>query len=181
VALSIELKVQIGSKWVVVGLTSIGEKEKDVKVLTNSVHYILGKEIEVFVPAVSRKARVDTHTLFYMSGYVFLKFQDGIQYTKLQGTNYFEHVLCSGEGSKIRYALLNDKDLEPLRDGVTNISKCRFEIGDKVRVCKGEFKDLRGLVRMIHEGNETVQVDASQRSKPLLIDFPVIYLEKVDD
>jgi transcription antitermination factor NusG len=166
-------------KWVVVGLSSSGERETDIKTIANAVRRVLGRELEVFVPAISKKARDESHTLFYMDGYVFIQYQDGIPYMKLQDTSYFGQVLCAGNAGSMTYSLVDDFVLDPLRKGVKDLSKCKFSVGDRVRVIKGEFRNLRGEVRAIYESGEVVQVDVSQRSKPMLIDFPTIYLQKV--
>lgn len=167
-------------KWVVVGLSPAGERETNIKTIADAVKRVLGRELEVFVPAVSKKAREESHTLFYMDGYVFIQFQENIPYMKLQDTSYFGQVLCSGRAGNMSYSLVDDSILEPLRKGVKDLGRCKFSVNDHVRVIKGEFRNLKGVVQIIYEGGEVVQVDVSQRSKPMLIDFPTIYLTKVD-
>ena len=165
-------------KWVVVGLSPSGERETNIKVISDAVCRTLGVTLGVFVPAVSKKARDESHTLFYMDGYVFIQYQEGIPYMKLQDTSYFGQVLCVGREGNMTYSLIDDSVLDPLRKGVKDLGVCKFAVDDSVRVTKGEFRNLRGVVRTIYDGGETVQVDVSQRSKPMLIDFPVIYLQK---
>lgn len=168
------------NRWVVVGLSTAGERETDIDAIARAVKRILGRDIEVFVPAVSKQAREESHTAVYMDGYIFIRYQDGVPYTKLQDTTYFAQVLCSSSRGVVTYSTIDDFVLDPLRKGVKNLSMCKFATGDPVRVIKGEFRNLRGTVRMIHKGGETVLVDVSQRSKPMLIDFPAIYLQKVE-
>lgn len=165
------------NKWVVVSLSTVGERETNVKVIKNAVCSVLKKDLPVFIPAVSKKARNESHTLFYMDGYVFVKYEAGVPYMNLQDTTYFNHVLNSGG----RYSLVCDDVLDPLKDKVKDLGICKFKIGDKVCVVKGEFKNLQGEIRTIYDGDETVQIDASQRSKPMLIDFPVIYIRKMSN
>ena len=162
-----------------VGLSSSGERETNMKIISDAVRRVLGRDLEVFVPAVSKKARDESHTLFYMDGYVFIQYQDGIPYIRLQDTSYFGQVLCVSHGGDMTYSLVDDFVLDPLRKGVKDLGMCKFAVNDRVRVVKGEFRNLRGQVRTIYEGGEVVQVDVSQRSKPMLIDFPTIYLQKV--
>jgi transcription antitermination factor NusG len=169
------------NKWVVVGLSAAGERETNLSAIANAVKRILGCDVEVFVPAVSQQARDESHTAVYMDGYIFVKYRDNVSFIKLQDTMYFGQVLCCKvRGGAVDYSLVDDRVLDPLRKGVKNLSVCKFSAGDSVRVTRGEFKNLRGVVRLIHEGGETVLVDVSQRSKPMLIDFPVIYLQVVD-
>jgi transcription antitermination factor NusG len=168
-------------KWVVVGLSSAGERETNIKAISFAVRRILGRDLEVFVPAVSKQARDDSHTLFYMDGYIFVEHMDGVPYTKLQDTAYFSLVLCSKRAGRVEYSLVEDDVLDPLREGVKDLGVCKFLVNDRVRVIKGDFRNLHGNVRTVYDGGEVVQVDFSQRSKLLLIDFPVIYLQKVSD
>jgi len=168
------------NKWVVVGLSPAGERETNISAIARAVKRILGRDVEVFVPAVSQQARDESHTAFYMDGYIFIRYQDGVPYAKLQDTMYFGQVLCCHDRGSVTYSLVDDRVLEPLRKGVKGLSVCKFAMGDQVCVIKGEFRNLKGTVRLIYEGGETVQVDVSQRSKPMLIDFPAIYLQKVD-
>lgn len=170
-----------GNKWVVVSFSPAGEKETDIKAITNAIHCILGRKLEVFIPAVSKSACDGSHALFYMDGYIFIQYQEGVPYMKLQDTSYFGQVLCTNNGSSRTYSLVDDRVLEPLRKGVKDLGKCKFAINDRVRVVKGDFRNLSGIVRTIYDGGEVVQVDTSQRSKPLLIDFPTIYLLKITD
>ena len=172
---------RMSRKWVVVGLSSAGERETNIRIVSDAVRRVLGRDLEVFVPAVSKKARAESHTLFYMDGYVFIQYQEGIPYMKLQDTSYFGQVLCTGNEGNMSYSLIDDSILDPLRKGVKDLGTCKFSIGDRVRVTKGEFRNLRGEVRSIYEGCEIVQVDVSQRSKPMLIDFPTIYLQKCNE
>lgn len=162
-------------KWVVVSLSSAGERETNIKAIQNAVRRILKRDLAVFIPAVSKQARNESHTLFYMDGYVFIQYVQGVPYIKLQDTAYFSQVLCTGN----EYSLIDDEVLNPLREGVKDLGTCKFKIGDRVCVTKGEFRNLRGEIRTIYDGGEVVQIDATQRSKPMLIDFPVIYLRKI--
>lgn len=168
-------------KWVVIGLSSVGEKETNTKIMISSASRILGRSVEMFIPAVSKQRQSELHTTFYMDGYVFIRYEENVPYIKLQDTTYFGQVLCCQDRGSVTYSLVDDASLAPLRKGMKNLSVCKFSIGDRVRVVKGELKDLTGTVQIIYDGGEVIQVNASQRSKPMLIDFPVIYLEKVDD
>lgn len=168
-------------KWVVVELSSVGERETNTRQIMETACRLLGRNLEIFIPAVSKKAREESHTLYYMNGYVFILYEDGVSYIKLQDTSYFGQVLCSRVRGNMSYSLIEDSVLDPLRDGIKDLGICKFSVNDCVRVVKGEFRNLKGTVRTIYESGEVVQVDVSQRSKPMLIDFPIIYLKKVVD
>jgi len=170
---------KVNRKWVVVGLSSSGERETSIKTISDTVRRMLGRDLEVFIPAVSKKARDESHTSFYMDGYIFIQYQEGVSYIKLQDMAFFGQVLCAGRAGNMTYSLVDDFILDPLRKGVKDLGTCKFTLNDPVRVVKGEFRNLRGIVRTVYEGGEVVQVDVSQRSKPMLIDFPTIYLQKV--
>lgn len=168
-----------------VELSSTGEREENLPLIISSARKILGRpDIKVFVPAFSQKRMIDDScTMFYMDGYAFVEFRPDIQYLKLRDTTFFRDVLCQpgpkgGYGPK--YSLIENKDLNPLRVGMQELKTRGFSIGDPVIVVRGFHKNLLGKVSMIHEGSEKVQIHiAHLSSKPLMMDFPVTFLERV--
>jgi len=171
-------------KWVCVELSSNGEREKNIPAIIKSARQILGKpDIEVFVPAISQKVRGETQTMVFMDGYVFVRFYENIQYIKLQDTAYFRSVLCTtSSGRKYQYSLLDDKALEPMRVGVQKLKlgQLHYEVGDSVKVIKGDLKNLIGRISEVYS-TELVQVSVDHlRSKPIMMDFPVSYLTKIE-
>ncbi len=170
-------------KWVVVQLTSLGEREKNIDIVSRAAKRILG-DVEVFIPAAVQKVRRESHTMVYMDGYIFVRHVEGVNYLKLQETAYFKAVLCApGSGGKKTYCLVDDFVLGKMRDGVKNLETQGgvFSPGDDVRVTKGELKNLRGKVIVSYDDNKKIQVHlASLQSKPVIFEFPPSYLEKVD-
>lgn len=164
-------------KWIVVQLSQNGEREKNLKTLEKSVHRILRSTVEVFIPATSQKARNDVSTVFYMDGYIFVEFKSGVIYSKLNNSSNFEMVL---QNSKTGYYLLDNAEIAPLQKGVRDMVVNTFEVGDTVKVLKGSFKNLTGIVSLIHDGGEQVQINLHLSSKPVLIDYPTSYLSKIE-
>lgn len=163
-------------RWVVVQLSNNGEHEPNLAVIERSIDRILRKKLSVFIPATMQKARSDNQTIFYMDGYIFIEYQEGIQYHRLNGTNYFETVVSS---SRDRLSLLSDSDLEPLRKGVESLKIGAFKLNDQVKVTKGTFKNLTGTISFVYDGGEQVQVNLKLSSKPMLIDYPSSFLTKL--
>lgn len=163
-------------RWVVVQLTSSAEREKNLKNIERAVHKTLRKILNVFIPASSQKAREDTQVIFFLDGYIFIEFAPGINYLKLNNTHFFEMVL---NHNKTGYHLLKDVDLAPIWSGVENLKIVPFSIGDLVKVKKGSFKNLTGSISHISEDGEKIQINLKLASKPVLIEYPASYLEKV--
>lgn len=165
-----------------VELSSTGEQEMNPPILAKSVRRILKRpDIDVFIPAVSSKVRSDSQVLVYMDGYVFVRYEDGIPYLKLRDTTYFRDVLrLPGRGASggPTYALIDDSKLDTLREGLEVIGNASFKIGDRVRVMRGENKNLTGFVTDVHDDGQVI-VSARLRSKPLLVPYPSSYLEKI--
>ena len=162
--------------WVIVQLSPLGEREKDLRLLSKSVCHILGRTIDVFVPAVSQAARGDSVTTFYMDGYIFVRHMPGVPYSNLADTPYFSSVL-TGPGGK--FALLKDEALDSMRDGMDQLQSVRLVEGDSVRVVEGKYKNLTGRISCTYEDSKVVQLSFEKRSKKMLIDFPVTYLKKI--
>lgn len=170
------------SKWVIVQLTTAGEREKDLALLTRSVQRILGRKQDVFIPAVSQKVRDESHTMFYMDGYVFVRHDEGVPYLRLQETTYFNHVLTKpgpDRGRRI-FCLLDDRDLAPMRRGMQDMKLGEYSEGQKVKIIKGNYKNLQAVISYAHDDGEHVQVYVDLSSKKILMDFPTSYLVKLD-
>lgn len=181
---TVSLPASPGSKWVIAQLSSLGEREKNIGLIMRSARQLLGrKDIEIFIPAISQTVREESQTLFYLDGYVFIKYIENVPYMKLHETTYFSTALSkimhvNGERKRV-FSLLDDKDLEPMRRGMEALRVGVFKENDDVKVIKGTFKGLLGKVSFMHESGEHVQVHIELRSKPQLIDFPASYLTKV--
>lgn len=170
-----------GGPWVIIQLSPTGEREKDLPTIVRAAQRGLGRPVEVFVPAISQKVRDESQTLFYMDGYVFIRFEEGVNYNKLQDTTYFGSVLTQPGPSRSKvYAMLQDKQLDPMRAGMDQMKVGGFAEKDPVRIIQGNFKNLRAEVSYVHDGGEVVQVFVSMRSKKVLMDFPASYLQKIE-
>ena len=170
-------------KWVVIQLTSTGEREKNLALIERMAHRILGRKVDIFIPAVSQKVRDESQTMFYMDGYIFARFEEGVSYLKLQETTYFNMVLTRPlSGSRSRsFHLLDDKELAPMRVGMQAMKLGAFAKDDKVRIIKGNYKNLIAEVCLLHDDGEHVQVYVDLRSKKLLMDFPISYVKKMEE
>lgn len=165
-------------KWVVVSLSSNGEKENDIEAIKRAARRILRNQaLDVYVPAVSQTVRGESETMFYMQGYVFIRYAESVPYLRLRETPYFTDVLCSYINRKLRYNLLNGSELKKIQDGVDNLRFSKFETGNEITIIKGNFKNLPGVVSCVYS-EETIQVSIVLRSKRLLMDFPSTYLAK---
>jgi transcription antitermination factor NusG len=167
-------------KWVIVELTSTGEKEDNIQSIIQSAHKLLKKsEVEVFVPAISQTVRDDSQTMFYMSGYVFIEYIPGVNYLRLRETTYFRDVLCNSfDENGPQYSLLDDSELDPIRKGMDNLKVGEYKEGDAVIVKEGCYRNLPGVVSLVYEDKQNIQVAVNLLSKKMLIDFPVTYVEK---
>lgn len=163
-----------------VQLSTLGEREKDPKLLTHAATRVLGP-IDIFIPAVSSKAREELHTEFYMEGYIFVAYCEGVNYMRLQDVPFFKTVICdpAARRSPIPYQLLDDSLLAPMRTGMQAMQLRVIKTKDRVRVTKGTYKNLTGVVTQVRDGGEIVQMNTNLSSKPMLIDFPVSFLEKI--
>lgn len=167
-------------KWVIVELTSAGEKEETIQNIIQSAHKLLkNPDIEVFVPAISQTVRDDSQTMFYMNGYVFVEFVPGVQYLRLRETAYFRDVLCSYDDGQPQYSLLDDRELDSIRQGMDDLKVGEYEVGEAVLVKEGCYRNLPGVISLVYDDGQNVQVAVNLRSKKILIDFPVTYIERI--
>jgi transcription antitermination factor NusG len=168
------------SKWVVVQLSPLGEREKNPQLLTRVIQRTLGS-VDVFIPAVSEQAREESHTSFYMEGYIFIKYSDNVNFMRLQEIPYFKSVICDPVARRkglIPYSLLDDSALRPMRTGMEAMKVRMIKANDRVRVNKGQYKNLTGTVIQVRPDGEAILVNVGLVSKPMLIEFPSSYLDK---
>jgi transcription antitermination factor NusG len=176
------------SQWVVVQLTALGEREKNLSLIVRSAHQILGRDdIDVFVPAINQKGIDDSLTTWYSEGYVFVQYQPGVSYHKMAETTYFNTVLSSlsnvnGERKRV-YSLLTDKDLKHMRNGMQELktTASKFKKDQPVRIIKGSWKGLPGKIAQVYDNGETVQVFVQLRSIKgggKYMDFHASYIQK---
>ncbi|KKM24338.1 hypothetical protein LCGC14_1606120 [marine sediment metagenome] len=171
------------TRWVVVQLSSVGEKEADIDILRRSARRILGQDdIDMFIPAISQQFRDESQTLFFMEGYVFFRYVTGISFLRLRDTAFFSDVLisCKNSRGEPEYALLDDSKLNLMRAGMDDLRVGRFVCGDSVRIIEGSYKNLQGTVSIVYEKKQVVQVSIVLRSKKMLMDLPATYVKKVD-
>ncbi len=168
------------NKWVAVQLSNTGEKEKNLDLIKRFIFKTLKNNVEVFIPSVSLKRQDESQTFCFMEGYIFIRYQEGINYFSLESAPYFKLVLKNPSGS-IPYSLIDDKNINPMKDGLDNMKKSPFTVGDRVKVMKGDYKRLEGEVSLVSDDSETIQIFINMSSKKLLIDFPSSYLKKVSE
>ena len=167
-------------KWIAVQLSSLGEREKDPSTLEYAIHRCLGKDINVFIPSIALKRQEESHTLCYMEGYIFVEFHDGINYLKLLNVPLFKDVLHNIRGGAVTYNLIDDSVLNPVKDGLEAMKHVELDIDTRVKINKGTFKNLTGVVSQLYDETETVQVFVKLKSKEVFIDFPASYLDNLD-
>jgi transcription antitermination factor NusG len=176
----VSLQESLSKKWVIVQLSPLGEREKNTNIIANSIRRMLGnKTLGVFIPAISEAARDESHTVFYMEGYIFVEFIDTINYLRLHEIPYFKTVIVDNTIKRgCPYSLLDDRSLNPMRVGMEALKKQPIKEGDRVRVIKGTYKNLVGDVEMLRNDDELVTVNACLASKPMLIELPASFLRK---
>lgn len=175
----------VSTKWVILQLTPTGEREKNIQAIIKSVRQILNRQdIEVFIPAISQKVRDESLTTWFSDGYVFARYVESVNYSKLQETTYFSMVLCKNQVvngvRKIVYSLLDDCDLNIMRKGMKDLKIGEFHTEQEVKIVKGHYKNLTGKISAVYEGSENVQVYINLRSKKVFMDFPSSYLQKIE-
>jgi transcription antitermination factor NusG len=171
------------AQWVIVQLSPTGEKETDMDILKRAAKRILRQEdIDMFIPAISQEFRDESQTLFFMEGYVFFRYMPGIPFLRLRDTAFFSDVLTTTPGShggEPEYALLEDSKLNHMRKGMDDLRVGEYVCGDTVRIIEGSYKNLKGTISVVYDKKQVVQVSVVLRSKQMLMDFPVTYLERI--
>lgn len=168
-------------KWVVIELTSKGDKENPDEVCKALQKVLRGAD--VYIPAVETQIGDDTVVHYLMRGYAFIKhtFEDRL-YFRLENTKYVQMVLAA-PGSSLsnrKVATVENSYIEDMQEKIRAEVNQGIGVGDTVRICSGPYKNITAKVITEIPEEKQVQVHVQLRSKEAILTLPRSVLEVVD-
>lgn len=168
-------------KWVVIELTSKGDKENPDEVRRALQKVLRGAD--VYIPAVETQIGDDTVVHYLMRGYAFIQhtFEDRL-YFRLENTKYVQMVLMA-PGSTLsnrKVATVENSYIEDMQEKIRAEVNQGIGVGDTVRICSGPYKNITAKVITEIPEEKQVQVHVQLRSKEAILTLPRSVLEIVD-
>ena len=167
------------AEWVVLELTPRSEGE-DPDVIRRSIHSTLkDKTTEVFIPAAVTQVGDDRVVHYLVEGYVFVRHDPKVNYTRLEGSRFVQSVLSSGGGAKRAFSTVGDKDIERMRAQIAKQVDQGIGVGDTVMISSGAYRHIEATVIEEILETQTVQVHVKLRSKETIVTLPRSFLTVV--
>lgn len=183
--IAIKIKSPKGNQegWVALELTQRGESERNVGMLKELVIKNLGKpDVEVFVPIHYENEEFFERNIVLLSGYFFIKHQDGLPYYKLKDSKFFEGIVCDPLTQTVQ--LVPEDQMKNLRDQFNKIAKdaSQVKVGDTVRILDGLYKNLIGkVVKVVKKDNMCIIDVTSLKSRNITVSASFLSVTVVED
>lgn len=167
------------AEWVILELGPMAEGE-DPTLITASIRHVVGKDAEVFIPAVTTQVGDDRVITYLVDGYAFIRrARPDSAYFRLDETRYVRTVVRDFTGNGRSPACITDRDIEKFRRQIRIHSDQGIDIGDTVQVINGPYKNLQAVVIEDIPEQASVQVRIELRSKDSLVLLPRSFLRLV--
>lgn len=148
--------------WATLELTKLGEQKAIEGKLEASIRSLLSVEpsFPVFVPYATYTKGGRTVSIRLIEGYAFVATGlPEVEYFRLERSALISRVFSSRHknGMRILHALANS-EVEAMRDRLAESLGADLEIGAKVRITGGNYRDLEGRVVDLYEKRAAVQI-----------------------
>ena len=148
--------------WATLELTKLGEQKAIEGKLEASLRSLLSVDLSfpVFVPYATYTKGGRTVSIRLIEGYAFVSTGlPEIEYFRLERSALISRVFSSQHrnGMRILQALANS-EVEAMRGRLAESLGADLEIGAKVRITGGNYRDLEGVVVDLYEKRAAVQI-----------------------
>lgn len=169
------------SEWIVVELTSRSESE-DPDVVEDALRSVIGKDVEIFLPAVVTVSGSDRDYIWVMKGYAFVRRTcPDSHFLRLDNARYVSHVLTEyGPRNQKKLASITDSEIQALRRKVSSVVNQGIGVGDTVLIMNGSYKNITAMVVEEIPEESSVQIYIRLRSKETLVTLPRSFLKLVE-
>jgi transcription antitermination factor NusG len=148
--------------WATLELTKAGEAKAIEGKLSSSLRALLGVDgsFQIFVPYATYTKGGRTVSVRLIEGYAFVA--TGLPETKyfgLERSPIVAQVFSSRiNGIRVLHTLPNS-EVQSMRDRLSKSLNADLEVGSKVRITGGNYRDLNGTVLDLYEKRVAVQIE----------------------
>ena len=170
--------------WIAVELTKFGESKIEDNSLVPALRRDLGvgPEHEFFVPAMTYYRHNQPITIHLLEGYVFVASGlPEVKYFALEQRPYVNSVMSTLSGPyrmRSLKVITNDEVLK-MKSRLRDLVSSDLEIGSKVKVIDGTYRNLDGKVLEVEGDNASVEVIL--RSLWVIARVPRVFLETLPE
>lgn len=151
-------------------MSNVGYQE-----IEGAIFQIFGNNVEYFIPIHNEKMGSYISTSTLMEGYAFVKDTSTVRNNiiNLSDQRVFSRVLHHGG----KYQVISNKAVTELKKKLKKSLKKKFEMGSRVTVLEGTFKNLIGEVIGLEEGGKKVILRIKRISRDIIAPMPATLVE----
>jgi transcription antitermination factor NusG len=165
------------NQWLILEVNEMSDNVP-YKDMARAITSVFGDDIDFFVPIHHEQMGTYNSTCTLMEGYAFVRdtpeVRENIVYFHEQ--RVFSNILSQGG----KYQTINSRAIGVLKKKLHASMKRRFEVGKKVKVLEGVFKNLIGEVVSIEENGKQIMIRIQRISREILAPIPATLLEEVE-
>lgn len=162
-------------QWLILELNDF--EEISYREIELAIYTIFGN-IDFFIPIHHEciGSYISTSTL--MEGYAFIKDSPEVRQNliNLREHRVFSGALCFAG----QFQTINTEQIKSLKKKLRESLRKKYQIGTKVRILDGVFKNLIGEVINIEDKGKKIIVKIQRLSREIIAPIPSTLLEKVD-
>jgi len=151
-------------EWVVVQLTSYAEKHISTAELAREMRRRLATpDLELFYPSIEDVVGKHVSTF---AEYAFIEYRPGIDYSELEGGDFFKTILRN-QGADKAIQILPDQEVDKVRNSTER--EQILNPGDRVRILQGPLKGNVGKVERELDGQVSLTVSMGEIGQDAII------------
>ena len=163
-------------QWLILELndlmSNVGYREMEGAILQ-----IFGTNVDYFIPIHNEKMGSYVSMSTLMEGYAFVKDTSAARSSLL---NMSDQRIFSGVLHQAgKYQTISNKAVSELKRKLKKSLKKKFELGTKVMILEGTFKNLTGEVIGLEEGGKKVILRIKRISREIIAPMPATLVEAV--
>ena len=168
------------TRWVTLELSRKGEKEEPEALRDLLSHAAGGKDVEIFVPAMSYFRKDHALTLTVMEGYAFVRAGfPAAFYFEFEKSPYVSKVLSTDDRTGRYLCYVPDSAIQEMRSQLRDQSIREVDQGDEVSIVDGVYAGLEGTVLKVLDNDEDALVNIHGLvSIETVVEFPLQYLKR---
>ena len=143
-------------------MSKAGELKAIEGKLTSSLRKLLGvdEKFQIFVPYASYTKGGRTVSVRLIEGYAFVATGlSEVQYFRLERSPFVSKVFSvRGPGGIRALKTIPNREIEGMRESLANSLSSDLELGAKVRITDGTYRDLEGVVVDLYDQRVAVKV-----------------------
>ena len=166
----------LSDRWLILELNDSFE-DIDYREIKGAIVTVFGDEVDYFIPIHHERMGSYTSTSVLMEGYVFIK--DCLRVRQNMNNLHESKIFSGALLNSGKFQTVNSDIIKGLKRKLKNSLKKKMEIGAKVLILGGVFRNLCGEVIGIEENGKKIMVKIKRISREIIAPIPSTLLKEI--